>query len=172
MGTQDEKEIGGLVEAFVDGWNAGDGEACAKPFAEDADFVAITGLKAHGRDLIARGHAEILSTVFRGTQLSAAVESIRFVRSDVAVADVTMRLRYGDGRAFMPGQYPGYSSAGLVVAKDGGRWSIIAFRNLVPFGRPAAGPLEQRAMREQGLTGGGEGAAPPPGPAGGEGINR
>lgn len=156
MDTQDEKEIGGLVEAFVEGWNAGDGGACARPFAEDADFVAVTGLKAHGRDLIARGHAEILSTVFRGTQLSATVESIRFVRGDVAVADVTMRLRYEDGRPFMPGQYPGYSSAGLVVAKDGGRWSIIAFRNLVPFGRPAAGPLEEGAMREQGLTRGGE----------------
>jgi hypothetical protein len=99
------------------------------------------------------------------------VESIRFVRADVAVADVTMRLRYRDGRAFMPGEYPGYSSAGLVVAKDGGRWSIIAFRNLVPFGRPAAGPLEQDAMREQGLTRGGERPAPPPRPAGGNGIN-
>jgi uncharacterized protein (TIGR02246 family) len=165
VGTQDEKEIGGLVESFVEGWNAGDGEACARPFAEDGDFVAVTGLKAHGRDLIARGHAEILSTVFRGTQLSATVESIRFVRADVAVADVTMRVRYEDGRPFMPGQYPGYSSAGLVVAKDAGRWSIIAFRNLVPFGRPAAGPLE-RAMREQGLTGGGQRPAAPEVPAG------
>ena len=165
MGTQDEQEIRGLVQAFVEGWNAGDGEACARPFAEDADFVAITGLKAHGRDLIARGHAEILSTVFRGTQLSAAVESIRFVRADVAVVDATMRLRYEDGRAFVPGQYPGYSSAGLVVAKDAGRWSIIAFRNLVPFGRPAAGPLEEQAMRDQGLTGGAEGPAGPRAPA-------
>jgi uncharacterized protein (TIGR02246 family) len=171
VGTQDEKEIGGLVEVFVEGWNASDGEACARPFAEDADFVAISGLKAHGRDLIARGHAEILSTVFRGTQLSATVESIRFVRPDVAVADVTMRLRYADGRAFMPGQYPGYSSAGLVVAKDAGRWSIIAFRNLVPFGRPVAGPLEQQAMREQGLMGGGEGPAASKGAVGPDGIS-
>jgi hypothetical protein len=109
--------------------------------------------------------AEILSTVFGGTQLSATVESIRFVPPDVAVVDVTMRLRYEDGRAFMPGRYPGYSSAELVVAKDGGRWSIIAFRNLVPFGRPAAGPLEEQAMRDQGLTGGGERPAAPRAPA-------
>lgn len=141
--TRHEDEIRGLVDAFVEGWNAGDGEACARPFAEDAEFVAVTGLKAYGRDLIARGHAEILSSVFRGTRLSATVESIRFIRPDVAIMDVTMRLAYADGRSFMPGQYPGYSSAGLVVAKDSGRWAVVAFRNLVPFGRPLAGPLEQ-----------------------------
>jgi len=147
----DEAAIHGLVEAFVGGWNAADGAACAAPFASDADFVAITGLKARGRDLIARGHAEILSTVFKGTRLSATVESIRFVRPDVAVADVTFRLQYPDGRPFMPGHYPGYSSAGIVAAKDEGTWSIIAFRNMVPFERPMAGPLE-RSMMEAGRT--------------------
>jgi uncharacterized protein (TIGR02246 family) len=76
----DETAIRSLVDAFVGGWNAQDGAACARPSASDADVTAITGLKAHGRDLIARGHAEILSTIFRGTRLTAAVESIRFIR--------------------------------------------------------------------------------------------
>ena len=150
MGTaQDEKEIRGLVDVFVEGWNSGDGATCARPFAEDAEFVAVTGLKAKGRDLIARGHAEILSTVFLGTRLEATFESLRFVRPDVAIADVTMRVQYADGRPFMPGQYPGYSSAGLVAVKDDGRWAIVAFRNLIPFGRLAAGPLEHALMARQ-----------------------
>ena len=80
----DEKEIEGLVEAFVEGWNAADGAACARPFAADADFTAITGLRVRGRELIAEGHAEILSTVYRGSRNSAKVESILFLRSDVA----------------------------------------------------------------------------------------
>ena len=65
--TQDEQAIRDLVAAFVAGWNAGDGDACGRPFAENADFTAVTGTRARSRDLIARGHAEILSTVFHGT---------------------------------------------------------------------------------------------------------
>ena len=60
----DEAAIPKLVDAFVAGWNAGDGEACGRPFAADAGFTAITGLRAEGRDLIARGHIEILSTIY------------------------------------------------------------------------------------------------------------
>jgi uncharacterized protein (TIGR02246 family) len=43
--TQDEQAIRGLVATFVDGWNAGDGEACARPFAPNADFTAVTGVR-------------------------------------------------------------------------------------------------------------------------------
>jgi uncharacterized protein (TIGR02246 family) len=84
--------IEGLVKTFVDGCNAADGKALAHAFAADADFTAITGLKARGRDIIAKSHDEILSTVYRGSVNSAKVESIRFPRPDVAVAGVTFRF--------------------------------------------------------------------------------
>lgn len=140
--SEDEQVIRQLVQDFVDGWNAGDGYACAKPFAEDADFTAITGLKAKGREIIANGHNEILSTLYRGSKNSAAVESIRFVRPDVAVADVTFRF-VGEVRPFGLER----SSCGLVCTKDNGAWSIAVFRNMVPFGRPTAGPLEKEMAR-------------------------
>jgi uncharacterized protein (TIGR02246 family) len=136
----DEAAIRKLVDAFVTGWNAGDGEACARPFAVDADFTAITGLRVQGRDLIAQGHAEILSTVYRGTQISAAVNSIKFLRPDVAAADVTLRFE-GKGPFGME-----QTSLGLVVTKERGAWSIAVFRNMVPFARPVAGPLERERM--------------------------
>jgi uncharacterized protein (TIGR02246 family) len=63
MKNVDELAIEGLVQTFVDGWNAADGAACARPFAADADFTAITGLKVKGREGIAKGHDEILSTL-------------------------------------------------------------------------------------------------------------
>jgi uncharacterized protein (TIGR02246 family) len=135
----DEKAIRGLVDAFVDGWNAHDGAACAEPFAADADFTAITGLKARGRDLIARGHNEILSTIYRGTRNSANVQGIRFLRPDVAVVDVIFTLQKENGEPF---ELRG-SSCGMVVTKEGGKWSIAVLRNMIPFERPAAGPLER-----------------------------
>jgi len=146
MSAQDDQEIRGLVDAFVEGWNAADGAACARPFAADAEFVNIMGLRARGRELIGRGHAEILSTIFRGTRMSATVESIRFLRPDVATVEATLKLQTDDGRPFTLGRYPGYSSAGLVATKEGNTWSIAVFRNMIPFERPAAGPLEQTMM--------------------------
>jgi uncharacterized protein (TIGR02246 family) len=137
--TRDEQAIRGLVAAFVDGWNAGDGDACARPFTPNADFTAVTGARARGRDLIARGHAEILSTVFRGTVLTAAVNDIVFLRPDVAAADVTFRITPMPDKPWLPP----YSSCGLVATKENGAWSIALFRNLVPYGRPAAGPLDR-----------------------------
>src|SRR5579864_2203245 len=135
----DEKAIRGLVDAFVEAWNAHDGAACAEPFAVDADFTAITGLKVRGRDLIARGHNEILSTIYRGTRNSANVQGIRFLRPDVAVVDVIFTLQKENGEPF---ELRG-SSCGMVVTKEGGKWSIAVLRNMIPFERPAAGPLER-----------------------------
>jgi uncharacterized protein (TIGR02246 family) len=140
--TQDEQDIRRLVVAFVDGWNAGDGDACAHPFAQDADFTAVTGARARGRDLIARGHTEILSTVFRGTALSATVNEISFLRPDVAAADVTFRIAPMADKPWLPP----FSSCGVVATKEGGAWSIALFRNLVPYGRPVAGPIDRESI--------------------------
>lgn len=140
--NNDEREIRELVAAFAEGWNAGDGYACARPFAENADFTAVTGARIRGRDLIGRGHVEILATVFRGTRNTAIVNDVTFLRPDVAIADVTFRL---DPMADKP-WLPPYSSCGVVATKDNGVWSIAVFRNLVPYSRPAAGPLDREVL--------------------------
>lgn len=140
--THDEQAIRGLVAAFVEGWNVGDGNACARPFAPNADFTAVTGARAHGRDLIAAAHAEILSTVFRGTVLSATVNDVAFLRPDVAAADVTFRIAAMADKPWLPP----YSCCGLVAIKEHGSWSIALFRNLVPYGRPAGGPVDRELI--------------------------
>ena len=138
MSDADEVAIEGLVQTFVDGWNAAEGAALARPFAVDADFTNIAGRKFKGRDAIAKGHDEILKTIYRGTQNSAKVESIRFLRPDVAVVDVRFRF-VGDLRPFwLEG-----SSCGMVCTKEDGVWWIAVVRNMIPFSRPAAGTVEQ-----------------------------
>jgi hypothetical protein len=89
--------------------------------------------------MIARGHDEILSTIFRHARISSMVESIRFIRPDVAVADVAFSMKSEGGRPYGLVQ----SQAGLVATKEGDSWSIVVFRNMVPFQRSTAGPIEQ-----------------------------
>ena len=132
-----ETAIRRLVDQFVEGWNMADGAACARPFAENADFTAVNGIRVRGRDLIARGHDDILSTIFRGTRLTAAIHSIEFLRPDVASVDATLRLTPA-GQTWLPK----YTCCGMIVTEEGGEWSIAVFRNLVPFERPLASALD------------------------------
>ncbi len=137
MSSQDE--IRALVRTFVKGWNTNDPAMLASIFTEDADFTAITGLHAQGREVIARGHEEILSTIYRNTALAAEIDEVRFLRPDLALVNVRFFLQK-DGRSFFPGV--AYTSAGVVVTYNEKTWSIAVFRNMVPFARPVAGPVE------------------------------
>ena len=133
-----ETAIRGLIDTLVAGWNAADAGKLASVFTADADFT-ISGRRTRGRELIARGHDEILRTIYRGTKNSAEVESIRFLRPDVAVVDATFMLRNQDGS--LPFGIA-HTSAGIIATEEGGVWSIAVLRNMVPLARPAAGPVE------------------------------
>jgi len=71
--------------------------------------------------------------------MSATVNDIAFLHPDVAAADVTFRIAPMPDKPWLPA----YTSCGLVATREHGSWSIALFRNLVPFGRPATGPLDR-----------------------------
>jgi uncharacterized protein (TIGR02246 family) len=45
--------------------DAKSGEAFAAPFAADADYVVVNGMKLKGRDLIEKGHMSIFLTIYK-----------------------------------------------------------------------------------------------------------
>ena len=137
--NSNEIEIRGLIDTFVAGWNAASGGHIASAFTEEADFTAITGLHARGRDLIARAHDEILATIYKGTVLSGEVEDVYFLKPDVALVNAKFFLQK-QGNSFFPGVV--HTSCGITAVKNNGRWAIAVFRNMVPFARPVAGPVE------------------------------
>jgi uncharacterized protein (TIGR02246 family) len=135
MPAADEIEIRGLIDTFVRGWNAPSGEVIGSVFAEDADFTSITGMRAKGREMIARGHDEILATIYRGSKGGGRVNDVRFLRPDVAAVDVTLTLENAPSG-------PMQSRLGCVATREAAGWKIAVFRNMIPFVRPAAGPVE------------------------------
>ncbi|MER7864700.1 DUF4440 domain-containing protein [Amycolatopsis sp. WAC 04197] len=58
-----------IITALERAWNAGDGEAWAANFAEDADFVDVVGRIQRGRATIARESQNIFDTIYRGSTL-------------------------------------------------------------------------------------------------------
>lgn len=130
MNGPDELAVLELVNGYVAGWNAGDGVALSKPFAQDADLINAMGLYGHGREVIARAYSELLSTVFRATRLRSTIDAIRFVRPDVALVDVVFHL---EGAAGGRPDIPARSMAGVVAVKNCAGWEILSFRSMVPF---------------------------------------
>jgi uncharacterized protein (TIGR02246 family) len=121
----------------MDGWNKGDGNAFAAPFAEDGDLVGFDGTHLRGRSEIASFHQHLFDNFVKGTRLVGKVRNVRFLSADVA-------LMHTVGGTVMPGQsdieQERNSVQTIVATKRDGRWRISAFQNTrVQFmGRPEA----------------------------------
>src|SRR5687768_10670602 len=94
MTESDERELRGLAQQMWDGWNARSGDAFAAPFADDADYVVVDGMRIKGRGLIAVGHQLLFDTVYRTSQIRGEVESVRSLRPDVALVHVRNNVTF------------------------------------------------------------------------------
>jgi uncharacterized protein (TIGR02246 family) len=137
---KDARAVEALIGRFAEGWNAADAVVLASVFAEDADFTAVNGLCIHGRDLIRDGHDELFRTIFRGVRLAARPLSVRFLSPGIAVVEAEFSY---PGGMILPGVIR--ALAQYVAVRSGAAWEIAVFRNMVPFERPVAGPVELNA---------------------------
>jgi uncharacterized protein (TIGR02246 family) len=136
----DVRELRGLYQATLDGWNRGSGAEFAAPFTEDVDFVAFDGTRFHGRDELVRFHDPLFSTHLRGTRLVGDVTDVRFLRTDVAVVHAAGSMIPRGATRTAPERD---SIQTLVAMKQDGRWLFAAFQNtrVRPIGRSLPGTL-------------------------------
>jgi uncharacterized protein (TIGR02246 family) len=132
--SADENAVRQIVQQLQDGWNAHDGKAFAAPFATDADYVIVNGMKIKGREEIEKGHTGIFTTIYKDSHNVATFKGVRFLRPDVAVAHVEWNLEFTMGGEKRKAQ----AMNTLVLTKDGGKWSIAAFHNT---------PIQQQGAR-------------------------
>jgi len=100
-------------------------ENFAAPFALDADFVTIRAEHLRSREAIANGHAGIFRTVYAGSANKFTLESIRLLRSDVALIHVQAALSVPAGP--LAGKHNARFSA--VLTRESGGWQIASFHN-------------------------------------------
>lgn len=131
--SADEAALKQIVQQVQDGWNAHDGKAFAAPFATDADYVIVNGMKIKGREEIEKGHTQIFTTIYKDSHNVGTVKSIRFLRPDVAVVHVEWNLEWSMGGEKRKAQ----AINTMIMTKDSGKWSIAAFHNtpVQPQGR-------------------------------------
>lgn len=123
--AEDETAIKAIVQQMQDGWNAGNGKAFAAPFAEDADYVIVNGMRLKGRDVIASMHQRIFDTFYKNSQNRGDVKSVRFLRPDIAIAHVEWTLKFmenGNNREAK-------AINSIILSKENRQWGIAAFQN-------------------------------------------
>lgn len=114
-----------MVADLESAWNAGDGAAFAKDFAEDADFVNVRAEHHRGKEAIAAGHQGIFDSIYRGSTNRYAVRSLRSLGTEVALAHVDSTLVCPTG----PLQGTNKALFSMVVRRVGEGWEIVAFQN-------------------------------------------
>lgn len=121
-----EMAIQAVLQELTDAWNAGDAEAYARLFTEDADYVTFFGMNFPGRATIESSHRALFEGPLRGVKLTGGGEAkIRFLRPDVAVAVVGGGSSLAGEAAPDPGRA---STVTFVMVEDDG-WRIASFQN-------------------------------------------
>jgi uncharacterized protein (TIGR02246 family) len=107
-------------------WNERDAQSFAALFDEDGDFRLHTGLWIQGKDAIERFWAEeVFPTLSERMQHVVTPKRVRFVASDVAIGDGTLRLV--DHLEEQERVHLEVEGTMLLVKREG-RWRISAIR--------------------------------------------
>jgi uncharacterized protein (TIGR02246 family) len=120
-GAADEAAIRDLAKQYTTAWNSGDAAKAAAVYTDDGTFINTLGVETKGRAAIEKNMADSLSGEMKGTAFAATMDTIRFIRADVAVVQGTTNITGGgtppDG---LKGHYL------LVATKQGGSWKLLA----------------------------------------------
>jgi len=115
--TGDKEAVVNNAKAFVDAFEKGDAKAVAAFWAEDGDYVDLTGRRLQGRTAIEDAFKEFFKEN-KGLKLRIDVKSVRFVTPDVAIEDGTSSVIPPDGSPPSQGSYTN------VHVKKGGQWVL------------------------------------------------
>jgi len=126
---EDEQAIRRLIGDREAAWNRGEVENYSLLLTPAADIVSATGRPARGRDAVLALYREQRAGAYKGAVTSTPIDSIRFLRPDVAIVDARFSLsglRAPDGSA-LPARR---GLLTLVVTKEGSRWLIASMRGI------------------------------------------
>jgi uncharacterized protein (TIGR02246 family) len=125
MEFQGERIASELVKGLEEAWNAADGAAFARAFAEDADFVNIRGDHMKTREVIAKGHQGIFDSIYKGSNVRYQLTGVRPIAPSVLLAHVKTTLNAPTGP--LAGTH--HSLFTFVMVQDKDDWRIAAFHN-------------------------------------------
>lgn len=125
--TANHAVIERALQQIEDGWNTKQAVLFAKPFAHDADYVAINGLRTKGKESIQQAHERLFETRYAGktSKVELSVVQARVLRPDLMLVHVSGRntTQQPEGNEVID------MMLSLVLRRDSEEWKITAFQN-------------------------------------------
>lgn len=132
-GPSDSLAILGLIQRHADAWNARDARAAGALLTDDAVWVTSAGVELRGREAVERAHQQWFaqdSAVGGTTHIHPpGTITVRFVREDVAVADLEGQFVSSATRGEQPTVFE-QARIFVVATKTGDGWQIAQLRNI------------------------------------------
>ena len=126
-GTEDAA-VREVVQRYVEAREARDPKAVEALFTEDADQLVSDGVWRKGREALVKG--TLASSQSGGGKRTIAVQSVRFLGSNAAIAD---------GRYTLAGTNGGPARemwTSIFLVRTAGAWKIAGIRNMLPAALP------------------------------------
>jgi len=120
----DDRAIKDVVARYVDARDRRDAKAIEDLFTPDADQLVSSGEWRRGRDAVVRG--TMASSESSGGKRTIAVETVRFVTPDAALADGRYEI------AGLNGAPARRMWSTFLIARTPDGWRIAAIRNMLP----------------------------------------
>lgn len=131
MQVDQQQTLAKIAADLEQAWNAAGGEAFARRFTEDADFVTIRGEHFRTRPVIAAGHQAIFDSIYRGSVVRYEPAGVRLLSSSVLVGQIRGKLRAPSGP--LAGEHDALAT--LVLVEEGDGWRIAVFHNTLVAGK-------------------------------------
>jgi uncharacterized protein (TIGR02246 family) len=130
--TNDEHAVRAVISDIEAAWNRHDMRRFSELFAPNADFVTTVGSRFKGRAEIERLHTTLHASHYKDSHQTTGEVTVRFLRSDVALAHLPSRVIFGEGKNAID------TLMALVLTKGAGEaWLIAAAQNTISGVPPA-----------------------------------
>jgi uncharacterized protein (TIGR02246 family) len=114
----DKQAIDKLIKEQIQSFNIRDAAAVTANWTTDAEYIRNDGEPVRGRAEIQKGYAEFFKTLKGKPTAAVQVDNLRFPAADMAVSEVTLRLKNEEGELI------GSSWRNTVLAREDGHWKV------------------------------------------------
>ena len=131
-----DNSVATVIDQLESAWNSSDGEAYGAPYAEDAEFVTVQGIRGSGRRAIAAGHQGIFDTIYAGSTNAMEVIGDREIADGVRIVLTRNTLSVPAGPLAGVRQAVGTN----VLRRNGAGWEIVSTQNTLSSSSAHARP--------------------------------
>jgi uncharacterized protein (TIGR02246 family) len=125
---EDKKEIGAVLDRFVDGWKNRDMSELGSTMTDDCDWVNTVGMHWKGKSTVVKAHERLLNTRFKGVNIHGGSFEATAIAPDTALVVWISSI---DGFTLPEGpKVPPTDNRGTsVMVKQHGEWLIRSLQN-------------------------------------------